>query len=421
MGAREKQIETAYQLAKEIYAAAGVDTEAALKTLEKKPLSLHCWQGDDVAGFEGLALGDGGIQATGNYPGKARSPEELRADLDQALALLPGKHRVNVHALYAETGGKKVDRDQLGPEHFANWIAWAKARGLGLDFNPSFFSHRLAASGFTLSSADPAVAKFWLAHGQACRRIGAAMGRELGSTCVMNVWIPDGYKDTPADRAAPRERLNRALDALFAEKLPETQLLDAVESKLFGIGSESYVVGSHEFYMAYALRHNKLICLDCGHFHPTESIADKISSLAPVLPGILLHVSRGVRWDSDHVVLLNDDLQALAREVVAPAALNKVYIGLDYFDASINRIVAWVTGARATQKALLMALLEPRAAREAEARDDLSARLANLEEAKSLPWGAVYDYFCLSRNTAVGADYLAEAQRYERDVLSRRK
>jgi L-rhamnose isomerase len=415
-------IEKAYEWARERYARLGVDTDAALDALRQVPLSLHCWQGDDVGGFESAAgLTGGGIQATGNYPGKARTADELRADLDQALSLIPGRHRVNLHAIYAEMHGRKVERDRLGPEHFAAWIDWAKSRKLGLDFNGTFFSHPRADAGFTLSSRDEGVRRFWVDHGIACRKIGERFGRELGSPCVTNVWIPDGYKDIPVDRKTPRLTLKRSLDELFAEKLDPRYHLDAVESKLFGIGSESYVVGSHEFYLGYAVANRKLLCLDAGHYHPTESIADKISSVLTYLDEILLHVSRSVRWDSDHVVILSDDLRAIAEEIVRGGFLPRVHIGLDFFDASINRVAAWVIGARCMLKGLLIALLEPiQTLRDMEAGGDYTGRLALLEELKTLPFGAVWDYYCLRQGAPVGAEWLEVVRAYERDVLSRR-
>jgi len=418
----EAAIESAYALARERYAELGVDTERALAKLQRVSVSLHCWQGDDVGGFENdLGLTGGGIQATGNYPGKARSGDELRSDIDAALKLIPGKHRLNLHALYAETGGKKVERNRLGPEHFTRWLDWAKSRGIGLDFNGSFFSHPLANEGFTLASRDDGIRRFWIEHGIACRKIGAAFGRELGSPCVTNVWIPDGYKDIPADRKTPREILRRSLDAIFAEKIDLRVHRDAVESKLFGIGSESYVVGSHEFYLGYAIENRTLLCLDAGHYHPTEGIADKISATLVWLDEILLHVSRGVRWDSDHVVILNDDLRAIAEEIVRGDFLNRVHIGLDFFDASINRIAAWVIGTRALLKSLLIALVDPIGTlRERETAGDFTARLALLEEAKSLPWAAVWDAHCLRENVPVGSAWLDEVGHYEREVLSRR-
>jgi L-rhamnose isomerase len=415
-------VERAYDLARERYAQLGVSTDRALEVLSTIPISLHCWQGDDVGGFENdLGLTGGGIQATGNYPGKARTADELRADLDKALSLIPGRHRVNLHAIYAETHGRPVERDRLGPEHFAGWTDWARARGLGLDFNGTFFSHPKAADGFTLSSRDEGVRRFWVDHGIACRKIGECFGRELGSPCVTNVWIPDGYKDTPADRKTPRERLKRSLDEIFAEKLDPRYHRDAVEGKLFGIGSESYVVGSHEFYLGYAVANGTLLCLDAGHYHPTETIADKISSVLTWLDEILLHVSRGVRWDSDHVVTLSDDLRAIAEEVVRGDYLGRVHVGLDFFDASINRVAAWVIGTRCMLKALLIALLEPiTKLREMEASGDYTGRLAMMEELKTLPFGAVWDYHCLRQGVPVGPAWLDVVRAYERDVLARR-
>jgi L-rhamnose isomerase len=419
---QDHHIEQAYALAKERYARLGVNTETALERLAAVPISLHCWQGDDVGGFESAAeeLG-GGLAVTGHYPGKARTPEELRADLDMALSLVPGKHRLNLHAMYAETGGRRVERNELRPEHFRRWIDWARGQGMGMDFNPSYFSHPKAADGFTLAHSDPGIRRFWIEHGIACRQIGAAMGRELGAPCVTNVWIPDGLKDLPVDRKGPRLRLIESLDAIFAEPLDPRHNLDAVESKLFGIGSECYVVGSHEFYLGYAVSRGKLLCLDAGHFHPTEVISDKISAVLAWVDRLLLHVSRGVRWDSDHVVILSDELQAIAQELVRGDFLGRVHIGLDFFDASINRVAAWVIGTRAMLKALLMALLEPiDTLRRLEAEGDFTARLAQLEELKSLPWAAVWDHYCLRKNVPVGNAWLDEVRRYEQAVLSKR-
>jgi L-rhamnose isomerase len=413
-----------YDLAREAFAACGVDTETALATLGRTPISLHCWQGDDVGGFErpGATLEGGGIQATGNYPGKARTLAELRADLDQALKLIPGKNRLNLHASYADLGGKKVERNALTTAHFQSWIDWCKARGLGMDFNPTFFSHPLAADGYTLAHADSGIRQFWIEHGIICRRIGADIGRALGSPVVNNVWIPDGSKDAPVDRKGPRERLEKSLDAIFAAPVSARDNLDAVECKLFGIGSESYVAGSHEFYLAYAVKRQKLLCLDMGHFHPTESVADKISSVLQFVPELLLHVSRGVRWDSDHVVLYDDPTRAMMEELVRGDFLARTHIGLDFFDASINRIAAWVIGTRNAQKCLLTALLEPLGRlREAEAAGDFTSRLALLEENKTLPLGAVWDEFCRRHNTPVGPAWIAEVKRYEREVLGSRK
>ncbi len=406
-----------YETARDAYAALGVDAEKALQVLARHPISVHCWQGDDVGGFESASAGDpgGGLAVTGNHPGRARTPEELRADLEKVFSLVPGKHRLNLHAFYLEAGGKKVDRDQIETKHFQTWIDWAKSLGLGMDFNPTCFAHPKAADGFTLAHRDKGIRDFWIEHAKRCRKIGADIGRALDSTCVVNVWIPDGYKDLPADRLGPRQRLIESLDAVFAEKLPAPDEIDAVECKLFGIGSESYVAGSHEFYLGYAVSRQKAICLDAGHFHPTETIADKISSVLLFVPRLLLHVSRGVRWDSDHVVILDDPTRAVMEELVRGDFLDRTSIGLDYFDASINRVAAWVIGIRATQKALLLALLEPsKHLREAEANGNLTARLALLEEAKSLPWGAVWDEFCRRHDVPTGAAWLSEAESYGR-------
>ena len=419
----EQALSQSFELARERYAGLGVNVDQALKTLATIPISLHCWQGDDVGGFEnfGGTLG-GGLVATGNHPGKARTPDELRTDLDKAYSLIPGKHRLNLHAFYGEFGGKKVDRDEIAPEHFKNWTAWAKKNGLGLDFNPTCFSHLKSADGFTLSHRDKGIRKFWVEHCVRSREIGAAMGKALGKTCVTNVWIPDGMKDTPADRQGPRERLAESLDAVFKKPLSPKLNLDAVEPKLFGIGSESFVVGSHEFYLGYALSRNKMLTLDAGHYHPTEGIADKLTSVLEFMPEILLHVSRGVRWDSDHVVILNDDLLSIAREIVANDFTDRVHIGLDYFDASINRVAAWTIGTRNMIRALLIALLEPtNRLRAAEAAGDFTTRLALQEEARTLPFGAVWDYYCASKGVPVGEAWLAEVQIYEKEVLSQRR
>ncbi len=417
-----KRIEQAYQLASERYAELGVQTDAAIKNLASIAISLHCWQGDDVGGFEssGEELG-GGLAVTGNYPGKARTIDELRLDLEKAYVMIPGAHRLNLHAIYGEFSGQHVERDEIGPEHFQGWIDWAKQQQIGLDFNPTFFSHEKANDGLTLSHPDSGIRNFWIDHGIASRKIGAAMGQALGSPCVTNVWIPDGYKDTPASRKAPRERLVESLDAMFSEEIDPKLNLDAVESKLFGIGSESYVVGSHEFYLGYAIMRQKLLCLDAGHFHPTEVISDKISSVLNYVPELLLHVSRGVRWDSDHVVTYTDELQAIAQELVRGEYLSRVHIGLDFFDASINRIAAWVIGTRNMIKALLVALLEPTAQLEQlELAGDFTSRLALMEEQKSLPFGAVWDYYCLTSGVPTGSNWLSELKQYENKVLSHR-
>ncbi len=419
----ESKIETSYRLAREIYAELGVDTDAVLKTLAQIPISLHCWQGDDVAGFEheGGGISGGGILATGNYPGRARNGNELRQDLEIALSLIPGQSRLNLHAMYAETNGRAVERDQITVAHFQQWIAWAKERQIGIDFNPSFFSHPRAASGFTLSSKDSAVRRFWIEHAKRCRAIGAAMGEALNTPCVHNLWIPDGSKDLPLDRLGHRQILKEALDEIFEQQYSQDYLLDSVESKLFGIGSEAFVVGSHEFYMGYALQNHIMLCLDMGHFHPTEGIADKISALLPFTKRLLIHVSRGVRWDSDHVTILNDDLMALAQEVLRSRALNNVYFALDFFDASINRITAWVTGARALQKALLLALLEPTELLLAEEQAGNNGnRLALLEECKTLPFGAVWQKYCLDQTATAGREWLDKIGDYEDQVLTNR-
>lgn len=412
------QIERSYIEAKELYAKHGIDADQALEKLERIKVSIHCWQGDDVRGFLNRDQElTGGISVTGNYPGAARTPDELRADLEKALSLIPGKHKVNLHAIYADTD-ELVELDALEPKHYAKWVEWAKAQGLGLDFNPTCFSHEKSADGFTLSHPDPAIRRFWIDHCKASRRIGAFFGEQLGQTCVTNVWIPDGFKDTPFDRLAPRRRLKEALDEVFAEELNPAHNLDAVESKLFGLGAEAYTVGSHEFYMGYGLQKNKLICLDAGHFHPTEVISNKLSALSLFAEGILLHVSRPVRWDSDHVVVLDDELMDIGRELVRGDLLGKTHIGLDFFDASINRVAAWVIGTRNTIKALLRAMLEPaEALRQAELAGDYTTRLALAEEIKSYPFGAVWDYYCERQGVPVREDWLAEVKAYEREVL----
>ena len=425
---RERQIRQAYDWAQERYAALGVSTEKALQRLGEISISLHCWQGDDVGGFEAPdAELSGGIAATGNYPGKARTADELRSDLDLAYSMIPGTHRLNLHAIYAETGGAKVERNALQPQHFAAWVDWARANNHGLDFNPTLFSHPLADDGLTLSSYDEGIRRFWIEHCIACREIGAYFGRELGTPCVTNIWIPDGLKDIPADRKTPRVLLKQSLDAILERPLDRAHNLDAVEGKLFGIGSECYVVGSHEFYLAYAVANDVLLCLDAGHYHPTEVISDKISAIMPFVPELLLHISRGVRWDSDHVVILSDEVRAIAQELVRGGYLERVHIGLDFFDASINRVAAWVIGTRATLKALLLALLEPsQELRALETAGDYTGRLAMMEEIKSLPYSAVWDYYCLRQNVPeddvrpTGPAWLDVVRRYEREVLAKR-
>ena len=418
----EEYVPAAYEIARERYSDLGVDTELALARLEQLSLSLHCWQGDDLRGFEAGAGGPGGgIVVIGEYPGRARNPGELRDDLDLAYSLVPGTHRLSLHSIYAETGGRKVERNDLLPEHFESWVAWAKSKGHGLDMNPTCFGHPLASDGFTLSNRDPGVRRFWIEHCAACRRIGDYFGRELGTAAVTNIWIPDGFKDTPVDRLGPRRRLLESLDAVFVEEIDPSHNLDAVEPKLFGIGSESYVAGSMEFYSSYALTRNVLLTLDSGHFHPTESISDKFSSLLLFVKGLFLHVTRGIRWDSDHVVTYDDDLQAIMQELVRGEALERVRIGLDYFDASINRVAAWVIGSRSALRALLAALLEPlEMLRALEAEGDLTGRLALLEELKAMPSEAVWDYFCMKQCVPVGMEYMNRIRNYEKSVLSNR-
>jgi len=410
-----------YEAAKQQYARHGIDVDAALKKLADVKISMHCWQGDDVRGFLNRDQElTGGISVTGNYPGAARTPAELRADLELAYSLIPGRHKLNLHAIYADTE-ERVELDKIEPKHYQPWVDWAKEQGLGLDFNPTCFSHEKSSDGFTLSHPDPEIRRFWIDHCKAARRIGAYFGEQLGQTCVTNIWVPDGFKDVPVDRMGPRQRLKDALDEVFAEPLDPRHNLDAVESKLFGLGSEAYVVGSHEFYMGYGIRNNKLICLDAGHFHPTEVISNKLSSLALFADGILLHVSRPMRWDSDHVVVLDDELLEIGRELVRHNLLEKTYIGLDFFDASINRVAAWVIGTRNTIKALLRAMLEPiDKLKEAELAGDYTTRLALLEEFKTYPFGAVWDYYCLQNGVPVREEWLAVVKKYEQDVLLKR-
>ena len=420
---KKEKVLQAYQDAREQYAALGVDTDEALRRLDSISISLHCWQTDDVGGFEtpDATLSGGGIQATGNYPGKANSVSQLRQDMEKVMSLLPGSQRVSLHAMYGEFCGTKIDRDSITTDHFQGWIDWAKNLGTGLDFNPTFFSHPLAEDGFTLSGRNEKNRRFWIEHAKRCRRIAAEMGRQLGTPCVNNLWIPDGSKDTPVDRYALRTLLKESLDEIFSEEFPAEYLRDALESKLFGIGSESMVVGSAEFYMGYAIKNNKLITLDNGHYHPTEQIGDKISSLLLYVDELMLHLTRGVRWDSDHVVIFNDEIQLIAQEIVRCKALERVHVGLDYFDASIHRIGAYVVGTRAAQLAFLHALLEPtETLRKYEEEGRYFERLALMEVMKTKPLGAVYDYWCLTGNVPVAEDYIVEIQKYEKEVLSER-
>jgi len=419
----EKSIEQLYLKAKELYAELGIDTDEVLKKLDDIKISLHCWQADDVGGFEtpDSELSGGGIQVTGNYPGKARTIEQLRSDLEKVMSLLPGKQRLNLHAIYGDFQGEKVDRDQIEVKHFQSWIDWAKKLNIGIDFNPTCFSHPYADDGFTLACKNEEHRKFWIEHVKRTREIAAEIGKQLGTPCINNIWIPDGSKDIPVDRYAHRSLLKESLDEIFKTDYPKNYLKDSLESKLFGIGSESMVVGSHEFYMGYAVKNNKMICIDCGHFHPTEQIGDKISSLLLFVDELLLHISRGVRWDSDHVVIFNDEIQLIAQEIVRANALNRVNIGLDFFDGSINRIGAYVIGTRATQLAFLYALLEPtKMLKELEENGKNFERLAYLEIMKTKPFGAVYDYYCMINDVPVGEDYIKEIQKYETEVLSKR-
>ncbi len=418
-----EMIEKSYALAKERYAQFGVNTDSALAALARVPLSLHVWQGDDVSGFErpDASLAGGGILVTGSHPGKARTLDELRGDLKKAFSLIPGEHRLNLHAMYGDFGGKFVDRDRIAPEHFQSWVDWGRREGLKLDFNATCFSHPKAASGFTLSSKDRAIRSFWVEHVKRCRAISAFVGRELASPCIHNLWIPDGSKDIPVDRWTHRRILKEALDEIYAVEYSPREMKDSVESKLFGIGSESFVVGSHEFYLGYAYSRGKLLCIDMGHFHPNESIADKVSALLQFCEELVVHVSRGVRWDSDHIVILNDEVRALMEEIVRSGALERVHLALDFFDASINRIGAWVIGARATRQGLLGALLQPhdRLVR-AEEEGNNFARLALLEELKALPSGAVWEYYCLQQEAPTGPAWMAEIEQYEADVTGKR-
>ena len=412
-----------FREAVERYAASGVDVEAALASVEALPISIHCWQGDDVGGFEreGAELSGGGIQVTGKQPGRARNAAELRTDIEKVLTLSPGPKRLSLHASYGDFGGTFVDRDAVEPGHFSGWIAWSQARKIPLDFNSTLYSHPLAEDGYTLSHRDPRVRSFWVEHVERSRRIAAAIGRAQGSPSVHNIWIPDGAKDSPVDRAGYRARLLESLDSIFAERLPADSIEDSVEGKLFGIGSESFVVGSNDFYLGYAATRHLFLTLDMGHFHPTESVADKISATLPFVPGLLLHVSRGVRWDSDHVVTLTDELSELCRELVRSGQLAKIRFGLDYFDASINRVGAWALGYRAARKALLAAFLEPRAALlAADEAGDGFARLALLEEAKALPWGQVWTEYCSRSGVVDDRAFIASVNDYGRDVLAKR-
>ena len=409
-----------YIAAKVKYGELGVDTDAVLEKLATVKISMHVWQGDDVKGFLSDEELSGGISVTGNHPGAATSPDELRQDLEKAYSLIPGKHKLNLHAIYLDTD-EKVDLNEIEPKHFEKWMEWAKVQELGLDFNPTFFSHPMLKDGFTLASPDKEVRDFWIEHGKRSRKIAAYFGKELGEVCVNNFWVPDGYKDNPIDRYTPRKRLMESLDEIFSEEIDKQYTLDAVESKLFGIGAEAYTVGSHEFYMGYGLTRNKLVCLDAGHFHPTEVISNKLSSLGLFSEGILLHVSRPVRWDSDHVVIMDDELQEIGRELVRSNLLDKTHIGLDFFDATINRVAAWVIGTRNTLKAVLKGMLEPTDyLKETELKGDFTTRLALTEELKDFPFTDVWNYYCEQQGVPVGLEWFKEAQQYETDVLLKR-
>lgn len=417
MNTREK-----YETAKKEYEKWGIDVDKVLEDLNKVKISIHCWQGDDVQGFE-VSHNElsGGIAATGNYPGKARNAEELRGDLDKALSLIPGKHKVNLHAIYAETDGKVVERDEIKPEHFKNWVEWAKKNGLGLDFNPTIFSHPKAADGLTLSSTNKEIRDFWIRHCIASRRIGEYFGKELGQTCLTNIWIPDGYKDIPSDRLGPRRRLKESLDEILKVKIDKEYNLDCVESKVFGLGAEAYTVGSSEFYINYAARNNIISLMDTGHYHPTEVVSDKLSAMLLFNEKVALHVSRPVRWDSDHVIVLDDELKELAKEIVRNDALDRVIIGLDFFDASINRIAAWTIGARNMIKALLNAMLIPNGKlKELQDQGNFTERLALMEEFKTYPMGDIWNYYCEKNNVPVKENWLRDVKEYEENVLSKR-
>jgi len=416
-------IKEKYEAAKSEYAKWGIDVDKVLEELKKVKVSVHCWQGDDVTGFEASKQAlSGGIAATGNYPGKARTPEELRADLDKALSLIPGKHKVNLHAIYAETNGEAIERDELKPEHFKNWVEWAKKRGLGLDFNPTIFSHPKAADGLTLSHPNKEIRDFWIRHCIASRKIGEYFGKELGQTCLTNIWIPDGYKDIPSDRLGPRQRLKDSLDEIFKVDVDKKYNLDCVESKVFGLGAEAYTVGSSEFYLNYAAKNNILSLLDTGHYHPTEVVSDKISSMLLFSEKVALHVSRPVRWDSDHVIVFDDELKEIAKEIVRNDAIDRVIIGLDFFDASINRIAAWTIGTRNMIKALLFAMLMPNEKlKDLQNEGNFTERLALMEEFKTYPMGDVWNYYCEINNVPVKENWLSEVKKYEKEVLSKRK
>lgn len=416
----EKLVIKGYEYAKEVYAGRGVDVDKAIEAMKGVPISMNCWQADDVLGFDGDDTLSGGIATTGNYPGRARTADELRADADKAMSMIPGEKKFNLHASYANLNGRKIERSEYTADLFSEWMDWAKERGMGLDFNPTYFSHPMVKDGFTLASPDKAVRDYWIEHGKRCREIGEAFYKTLGKECVINYWMPDGYKDNPIDMAGPRARMVESLDSIFAGGNIEG-VKEAVESKVFGLGVESYTVGSHELMMGYAITRNKLYCLDAGHFHPTEVISNKISSIMQYMPELLLHVSRPVRWDSDHVVTMDDELMAIMQQVVRNGYTQRVKIALDFFDASINRLAAWIIGTRNARKALLRANLENTAElKKLELDADFTARLALTEEDKTLPFGAIWDYYCLKEGVPVGEDWLKEVRDYEKNVMSAR-
>ena len=417
------KIKEAYELARKKYTKYGIDTDDVLNKLKDIPISIHCWQGDDTGGFERAdpTISGGGILSTGSYLGKAKNINELRSDIEKVFSLIPGKKKLNLHAIYGDFKEKYIDRDRISLEHFSSWIDWAKKQGIGLDFNPTLFSHPMADSGFTLSSSNEKVRRFWVEHVKGCREISNSIGKELENTCICNIWIPDGSKDLTVSRLKHREILKKSLDEIFNISYPEENMLDSLESKLFGIGLEAYTVGSHEFYLSYAIKKDKIITFDTGHFHPTEIVSDKVSAVLPFVKGILLHISRGVRWDSDHVPILTEELIAIMAEIVRADALSKIYIATDFFDGSINRIGAWVIGARAVLKSLLIALLEPtHILKSYEESGNLFARLGFTETLKSMPFGAVWDFYCESEGVLIDAEWIDEVIRYEKEVLSKR-
>ena len=417
---KEELILKGYEYAKAQYAAQGVDVDAAIAKADAIPVSMHCWQGDDVIGFDGSDSLSGGIQTTGNYPGRARTADELRADIAFVRTMIPGATKLNLHASYAEKNGKQVDRDAYTIDLFQNWVDFAKEQKIGLDFNPTYFAHPKMDGDFSLSSTNPAIRKFWIEHGKRCREIGLEFAKQLDQPCAINFWMPDGYKDVCADTKLHRDLMIDSLDQIFAEDIDRKLVPCGLESKLFGVGVESYTVASHEFSYGYAVKNGLLYTLDAGHFHPTEVISAKLTACLPFLEGIILHVSRPVRWDSDHVILLDDEIQRIMDEVILNNYQDRTFIALDYFDASINRVAAWAVGMRNARKAILSACLAPASIRDAEHKGDLTSRLALMEERKTLPFGAIWDYYCMKQDAGVGTDWLAKVKQYETDVLSKR-